>query len=194
MRLVQISPWRLYTQLISIGVVSEPDAGDMTCASISTRRRAKTILHFHIESHLPDLAFSPPTTSDFPLKGLRIGLPIQTHFPAPHLSLSPSLLDNLQSLGATLVPVSLPNITKALPAYYVLASAEASSNLARYGGGWFGSSWESQSRRDDEVGQGDVRVTARETGEERRRRIRTEGFGAEVKKRILAGTYALSAE
>jgi len=69
----------------------------------------------------------------------------------------------------------------ALPAYYVLASAEASSNLARYGGGWFGSPKEREERDG-------------ETGEERRRRIRTEGFGQEVKKRVLAGTYALSAE
>lgn len=68
----------------------------------------------------------------------------------------------------------------ALPAYYVLASAEASSNLARYGGGWFGAA------NEREVREG-------ESGEERRRRIRTEGFGGEVKKRILAGTYALSA-
>jgi aspartyl-tRNA(Asn)/glutamyl-tRNA(Gln) amidotransferase subunit A len=69
----------------------------------------------------------------------------------------------------------------ALPAYYVLASAEASSNLGRFGGGWFGSSTEREIRED-------------ETGEQRRRRVRTEGFGREVKKRILAGTHALSAE
>ena len=68
-----------------------------------------------------------------------------------------------------------------LPAYYVLASAEASSNLARYGGSWFGSK-----QREGQM-EG-------ETGEERRKRIRTEGFGDEVKKRILAGTHALSAK
>lgn len=76
--------------------------------------------------------------------------------------------------------MDLPSYRLALPAYYVLACAEASSNLARYGGGWFGSEAEREARD--------------ESGEERRRRIRTEGFGREVKKRLLAGTYALSAK
>jgi aspartyl-tRNA(Asn)/glutamyl-tRNA(Gln) amidotransferase subunit A len=89
---------------------------------------------------------------------------------------------HLRSLGATLHPVDLPNLAMALPAYYVLASAEAASNLGRYGGGWYGSSEE----RGDEV--------KGENGEERRRRTRSEGFGREVRKRILAGTYALTAE
>jgi aspartyl-tRNA(Asn)/glutamyl-tRNA(Gln) amidotransferase subunit A len=75
----------------------------------------------------------------------------------------------------------------ALPAYYVLASAEASSNLGRFGGGWFGSAAERETRG---TGTG----TGTETGDERRRRIRTDGFGREVRKRILAGTHALSAE
>lgn len=86
-------------------------------------------------------------------------------------------------MGATLHAVSLPNLHLALPAYYVLASAEASSNLARYGGGWYGSTIDTESEG----------MTG-ESGLERRRRIRTEGFGREVKKRILAGTHALSAE
>jgi aspartyl-tRNA(Asn)/glutamyl-tRNA(Gln) amidotransferase subunit A len=72
-----------------------------------------------------------------------------------------------------------------LPAYYVLASAEASSNLARYGGGWFGSRSEKQDQSRWQEG---------ESGEDRRRATRTSGFGLEVKKRILAGTHALSAK
>lgn len=110
--------------------------------------------------------------------------------------LPPALLKHLQSLGATLHSVILPSLTRALPAYYVIASAEASSNLARYGGGWFGSSWESEEMETLASGteQGSVNVGKGETGEERRRSIRTEGFGQEVKKRLLAGTYALSAE
>ena len=118
--------------------------------------------------------------SDRPLSGLRIGLPIQTHLPEPYLQTSHHLLRHLQSLGAILVPVDLPSYRLALPAYYVLACAEASSNLARYGGGWYGSEPEREARD--------------ESGEERRRRIRTEAFGQEVKKRLLAGTYALSAK
>jgi len=111
---------------------------------------------------------------------LRIGLPLQTHLPEPYIQLSRSLLTHLQELGATLIPVDLPSYRLALPAYYVLASAEASSNLGRYGGSWYGSSWE--------------RKPVEESGEGRRRRIRTEGFGSEVKKRLLAGTYALTAK
>lgn len=79
--------------------------------------------------------------------------------------------------------MSLPSLPKTLPAYYVLASAEASSNLGRYGGGWF-------------AGQAEKTVGKRteESGIQRRIRIRSEGFGIEVKKRILAGTHVLSAE
>jgi aspartyl-tRNA(Asn)/glutamyl-tRNA(Gln) amidotransferase subunit A len=143
----------------------------MTCATATTRQSASTLLTSHF------LSLSPSS-----LKGLRIGLPIETHLPSPNVQLPPSLLEHLLSLGATLHAVSLPNLHLALPAYYVLASAEASSNLARYGGGWFGSEKEKEDAREGE------------SGLERRRRMRTEGFGREVKKRILAGTHALSAE
>ena len=142
----------------------------MTCASAEVRQAAR-------ESST--IALSQFAT-DKPLSDLRIGLPIQTHLADPFIQLPRPLLTHLQSLGATLVPVDLPSYRLALPAYYVLASAEASSNLGRYGGSWYGSSWE--------------RDQVEESGEERRRRIRTEGFGAEVKKRLLAGTYALSAK
>ena len=81
------------------------------------------------------------STISSPLQDLRIGVP-QEYFP---LELSPSTiapfratLKLLQSAGAQIVPVSLPTTTYALSAYYVLASAEASSNLARYDGVEFG--------------------------------------------------------
>jgi aspartyl-tRNA(Asn)/glutamyl-tRNA(Gln) amidotransferase subunit A len=142
----------------------------MTCATSSTRQAAQAISTFALSK----------LASDKPLSGLRIGLPVQTHLAEPYLQLSRPLLSHLQNLGATLLPVDLPSYRFALPAYYVLASAEASSNLGRYGGSWFGSSWE--------------REPVEESGEERRRRIRTRGFGLEVKKRLLAGTYALTAK
>lgn len=78
-----------------------------------------------------------------------------------------------------MVPISIPSVRLALPAYYVLASAEASSNLARFGGGWYG-------------GSGDG-AEALEGAVDRRQETRRWGFGPEVKKRILAGTYALTA-
>lgn len=145
----------------------------MSCATRFTRSRASSILQNH-------LALFPKYPSQ-PLTGLRVGLPLQAHLASPNLRIPPALLEHLQSLGATLHPVDIPAIRMALPAYYVLASAEASSNLARYGGGWFGSQKEKEQR-------------GIETGEDRRRRIRTDGFGWEVKKRLLAGTYALSAK
>jgi len=80
----------------------------------------------------------------------------------------------LQSLGAELVKVSLPHTEYALPTYYITAPAEASANLARYDGVKYGLAIEAP--------------TLRETYE----RTRGEGFGAEVKRRIMLGTYALS--
>ena len=183
--------------------ISRPDGQDMTCASSRLRQTASDIVESHLSTYIPGL----PATS---LRGLRIGIPVEmtstvlpTFTPSACSSLASeadttsttlpalpqALLDHLAALGASLHPVSLPSLTRALPAYYVIASAEASSNLARYGGGWFGSSWEADGERGDAVMGG-----SRETGEERRRRIRTQGFGQEVKKRLLAGTYALSAD
>ena len=87
-----------------------------------------------------------------------------------------SAIDKLRGLGCEVVPVSLPHTAYAIPAYYLVATAEASSNLARYDG---------------------VRYSYRAPGvktlSEMYRRSRDEGFGAEVKRRIMLGTYALSA-
>jgi aspartyl-tRNA(Asn)/glutamyl-tRNA(Gln) amidotransferase subunit A len=85
-------------------------------------------------------------------------------------------IDKLKGLGCEIVPVSLPHTPYAIPTYYLIATAEASSNLARYDG---------------------VRYSHRARGaktlSEMYRRSRDEGFGAEVKRRIMLGTYALSA-
>jgi aspartyl-tRNA(Asn)/glutamyl-tRNA(Gln) amidotransferase subunit A len=153
----------------------------MTCASSPSRQRVSETLNSCFTS-LASIG-TTGTTGTTSLRGLRIGLPLQTHLPTPNVQLPPSLLEHLKQLGATLHAVDLPSMRMALPAYYVLASAEASSNLGRFGGGWFGSAAERETR-----------VAGTETGDGRRRRIRTDGFGREVKKRILAGTHALSAE
>lgn len=154
-----------------LDVVSGPDRRDMTCAASETREKAR-VAH----------SISTGPKSAKRLDGLRIGIPIQTHLPKPFIQLSRTLLQHLVSLGAELKAVDLPSLNYTLPAYYVLASAEASSNLARYGGGWFGGADERNAE------------AVKESGEERRRRIRSMGFGQEVKKRILAGTHALSAK
>ena len=84
-------------------------------------------------------------------------------------------LKALESLGAKLVDVALPNTKLAVPAYYVIAPAEASSNLSRYDGVRYG-----------------YRAAEYADLEEMYRKSRSEGFGAEVKRRILVGTYVLS--
>ena len=92
------------------------------------------------------------------------------------------LVRALKTRGATVLPVSLPNTRYALSAYYVIASAEASSNLARYDGVQYG--------LHVPLPPG---ATARSPADEYAH-SRTAGFGAEVKRRILLGTYALTAE
>ena len=82
----------------------------------------------------------------------------------------------LEALGAARVEVSLPHASYALPAYYIVAPAEASSNLARYAGVLYGH----RTAHADEL-------------DSLYARTRREGFGAEVKRRIMLGTYALSA-
>jgi aspartyl-tRNA(Asn)/glutamyl-tRNA(Gln) amidotransferase subunit A len=113
------------------------------------------------------------------LSGIRVGLP-REYFPE---DLDPGVragvdrgIAALRELGAEIVEVSLPHTRHAVPAYYIVAPAEASSNLARYDGVRYG-------MRHD--GEGDVRELYRKT--------RGKGFGAEVRRRILVGTYALSA-
>jgi aspartyl-tRNA(Asn)/glutamyl-tRNA(Gln) amidotransferase subunit A len=85
-------------------------------------------------------------------------------------------IDKLKSLGCEIVQVSLPHTPYAIPTYYLVATAEASSNLARFDGVRYG-----------------LRAKGVKTPSEMYRRSRDEGFGAEVKRRIMLGTYALSA-
>ena len=113
-----------------------------------------------------------------PLAGLRIGLP-EEFFPA---SLSSDVaaavraaLAELEKLGATLVGLSLPRTELSIPVYYILAPAEASSNLGRFDGVKFGHR---------AAHHGDLTDMYRKT--------RAEGFGPEVKRRIMIGTYVLS--
>ncbi|UWN49048.1 Glutamyl-tRNA(Gln) amidotransferase subunit A [Alcanivorax sp. ALC70] len=113
------------------------------------------------------------------LDGLRIGVP-EEFFPD---DLDGAIADNareamreLEKQGAKLVKVSLPSIKLSVPAYYVIAPAEASSNLSRFDGVRFGYRCEDPKDLEDLY-----------------KRSRSEGFGAEVKRRILVGTYALSA-
>ncbi len=118
-------------------------------------------------------------TEDGDVKGLRVGIPAE-HFgpglPPDIRAACEAALETLEHLGATLVPVSLPHTHLAIPTYYVVATAEASSNLARFDGVRYG-------RRVE--GSGSLQSMYAAT--------REHGFGPEVKRRILLGTYVLSA-
>lgn len=110
--------------------------------------------------------------------GLRIGLPSEYFGDELPEALKVSVeaaAKTIESFGAKLQEISLPNSPLAIPAYYVIAPAEASSNLSRYDGVRFGH-----------------RCDAPEDLQDLYERSRGEGFGAEVKRRILVGTYALS--
>lgn len=113
-----------------------------------------------------------------PLKGLRIGLPKEyfcSSLDARIGDVVNTAIEQLKQLGATFVDISLPTLPHAVPAYYVIASAEASTNLARFDGVRFGH------RCADPKDLEDLYV-----------RSRDEAFGDEVKRRIMMGTYALS--
>ncbi|MWV15562.1 Asp-tRNA(Asn)/Glu-tRNA(Gln) amidotransferase subunit GatA [Pseudomonas sp. L-22-4S-12] len=114
-----------------------------------------------------------------PLAGLRIGLPKEYFGAGLDSRIADKVLavvEELKKLGATVKEISLPNMQHAIPAYYVIAPAEASSNLSRFDGVRFGYRCENPVNLEDLY-----------------KRSRGEGFGAEVKRRIMVGTYALSA-
>ena len=120
-----------------------------------------------------------PRALESDVSGVRIGV-VKEHFgdgldPEVGLLVENAILD-LERLGATIVDVSLPNSALSIPVYYVVAPAEASSNLSRYDGIRFGH------RAPNPV---DI--------EDLFKRSRSEGFGDEVKRRIMIGTYVLSA-
>jgi aspartyl-tRNA(Asn)/glutamyl-tRNA(Gln) amidotransferase subunit A len=117
-------------------------------------------------------------TAAQPLKGLRVGLP-KEFFPAALAAdvngAVRAALAELEKLGATLVDVSLPRTELSIPVYYIIAPAEASSNLSRFDGVRFGHR---------AAKHGDLLDMYKKS--------RAEGFGPEVKRRIMIGTYVLS--
>ncbi len=116
---------------------------------------------------------------DQSLNGLKVGLPreyFSAELSAPIAAALQQAIEALQKLGATFVDIDLKNQSLAVPAYYVVAPAECSSNLSRFDGVRYGHRCESPVDLEDLY-----------------KRSRAEGFGREVKRRILIGTYALSA-
>ncbi|MCY3023609.1 MAG: Asp-tRNA(Asn)/Glu-tRNA(Gln) amidotransferase subunit GatA [Planctomycetota bacterium] len=142
------------------GVMAGRDERDATCATVP------------VPPELDDL--KPPET----LKGVRLGIPKEYFIPGVDKDVDAAIraaIDVYRSLGADLIEVSLPHTEYAVAVYYLVATAEASSNLARYDGVHYGH------RTRAKVGLVELYC-----------RSRAEGFGAEVKRRIMLGTYALS--
>jgi aspartyl-tRNA(Asn)/glutamyl-tRNA(Gln) amidotransferase subunit A len=124
---------------------------------------------------VPDFA----AESDQPVEGLRIGIPAEYFAQGLDPEVRAAIesgISALQSAGCTIKPISLPHTKYAIPTYYLVATAEASANLARFDGVRYG-----------------YRSPDSDTLSAMYSHSRDEGFGAEVKRRILLGTYALSA-
>ena len=142
-----------------LGVMAGFDARDSTC----------------LDNPVPDYVAG----LDAPLAGVRVGI-VRQHFDAGLdagcAAAVREALRVLEARGATLTEVDLPNLDYCVPTYYVVAPAEASSNLSRFDGVRFGY------RAEDPKDLFDLYC-----------RSRGEGFGAEVKRRIMTGTYVLSA-
>jgi aspartyl-tRNA(Asn)/glutamyl-tRNA(Gln) amidotransferase subunit A len=135
-----------------------PDAKDTTCADLP----------------VPDYEAALGKS----LRGLRIGIPKEYRIEGMHAEIEKLWAQGiawLKAAGAEIVDVSLPHTKYALPAYYIVAPAEASSNLARYDGVRYG-----------------LRVAGRDINT-LYEKTRAEGFGPEVRRRIMIGTYVLSA-
>ncbi len=128
--------------------------------------------------HAQMLAARDASEAARPLKGLRIGLPAEFFPTALADDVDGAVrraLAELEKLGATLVDVSLPRTELSIPVYYIIAPAEASSNLSRFDGVRFGH-----------------RAAKYTDLLDMYKKSRAEGFGAEVKRRIMIGTYVLS--
>ena len=113
------------------------------------------------------------------LKGLKIGLPKEYFSDGLDKGIEKvvmNAINDYQAMGAEIIEVSLPNSIHAIPAYYIVAPCECSSNLSRFDGVRYGY------RCDDPKDLDDLYL-----------RSRSEGFGDEVKRRIMIGAYALSA-
>ena len=175
-----------YGRVSRFGLVAFASSLDQIGPMTRTARECAWVLEA-ISGHDPRDSTSLPeptprldTAPDGNIKGLRIGLP-REYFEnagadAGVLTQVQSALREFEAAGAELVEVSLPHTEHVVSTYYLVATAEASSNLARYDGARYG-------RRAEGV----------EDLDEMYRRSRSEGFGDEVKRRILLGTYVLSA-
>ena len=175
-----------YGRVSRYGLVAFASSLDQVGLLARTVRDAATLLGV-VAGHDPrDSTSMPLPVPDYAgalnangLSGVRIGVPREYFIPGMQAQVAEAVraaIDVMGGLGAQVREVSLPHTDYSLPVYYLVAPAEASANLARYDGVRYG-----------------LRVDAPEGMWETYRRTRGTGFGSEVKRRIMLGTYALSA-
>ena len=174
-----------YGRVSRYGLIAFASSLDRVGPFAANVRDAATMLGV-IAGHDPKDATSSPAPvpdyaaeSDKPADGLRIGVPAEYYAegldPEVRVAIEQGIA-GLKAAGCRVKPVSLPHTRYAVPTYYLIATAEASANLARFDGVRYG-----------------YRSPSSETLSAMYCHSRDEGFGAEVKRRILLGTYALSA-
>jgi aspartyl-tRNA(Asn)/glutamyl-tRNA(Gln) amidotransferase subunit A len=174
-----------YGRVSRYGLIAFASSLDRVGPFAGNVRDAATLLGI-IAGHDPKDATSSPSPvpdyaaeSDKPVEGLRIGVPAEYFGEGLDPDVRAAIekgIDSLKAAGCEAKPVSLPTTRYAIPTYYLVATAEASANLARFDGVRYG-----------------YRSPASSTLSDMYSHSRDEGFGAEVKRRILLGTYALSA-
>ncbi|HVZ83154.1 MAG TPA: Asp-tRNA(Asn)/Glu-tRNA(Gln) amidotransferase subunit GatA [Terracidiphilus sp.] len=174
-----------YGRVSRYGLIAFASSLDRIGPFAGNVRDAATMLGV-IAGHDPQDATSSPAPvpdyaaeSDKSAEGLRIGVPAEYFGEGLDTEVRSAIergIDALKAAGCFIKPIALPHTHYAVPVYYLVATAEASANLARFDGVRYG-----------------YRSPAAETLSAMYRRSRDEGFGAEVKRRILLGTYALSA-
>jgi aspartyl-tRNA(Asn)/glutamyl-tRNA(Gln) amidotransferase subunit A len=174
-----------YGRVSRYGLIAFASSLDHIGPLAKTVKDAATVLHTIAGRDLMDSTSADVPVPDYaaelemPVSGLRIGVAKEYFGEGLDVEVRKAVEDAIQSLaklGCEVVPVSLPHSEYAIPTYYIVATAEASSNLARFDGVRYG-----------------YRAKNAHTLSEMYRRTRDEGFGAEVKRRIMLGTYALSA-
>jgi aspartyl-tRNA(Asn)/glutamyl-tRNA(Gln) amidotransferase subunit A len=174
-----------YGRVSRYGLIAFASSLDRVGPLTKTVKDAAAVLQVIAGKDVLDATSSDRPVDDYvgelvkPVEGLQVGVP-EEYFGAgldPEIrSAIDGVIAGLKLLGCVVKPVSLPHTKYAIPTYYVIATAEASSNLSRFDGVRFG-----------------LRSEEAKTLSALFRKTRDEGFGAEVKRRILLGTYALSA-
>ncbi len=173
-----------YGRISRYGLVAFASSLDCIAPLANNPRDIALLLGVLAGQDAHDSTSSPVTAPDYaaelnkPVRGLKLGIPREFFEEGldPEVKLAIEAgIRNAHSLGCELIDVSLPHTRYAIADYYIIAPAEASSNLARYDGVRYGE-----------------RVSAPKDLSDMYKRTRSDGFGAEVKRRIMIGTYALS--